>query len=302
MAVYEAEFHERTRGPSLIIWLVGAVVATFLVWAHFAALDEIVKAEGEVVSGSRPQIVQNLEGGILTELLVREGDAVEAGDVLARLRDTQFRATVDDLTAQLAAAEIRMLRLQAEIAGERDFIVPEDLAEMNPAILASERALLAARQADYQSRLDGAMMIVDETRRELAVMEDLYAREFAALIELSRARKANGDAEIRLNEILTSTDLERAAALSEVLLERDTLRQNLRLAQDQLARTVVTSPMAGIVNSVNVVTIGGVVRPGEEIFQIIPAGDTLYIEARVRPADIANVVAGAAGDDQAFGL
>ncbi len=292
MAVYEADLHERTRGPSLIIWLVGAVVAVFLSWAHFAALDEIVKAEGEVVSGARPQIVQNLEGGILTELLVREGDTVQAGDVLARLRDTQFRATVDDLTAQLAAAEIRMLRLQAEIAGERDFVVPDDLAQMNPAILASERALLAARQADYQSRLDGAMMIVDETRRELSVMEDLYARDFAALIEVSRARKANGDAEIRLNEIVTSTDLERAAALSEVLLERDTLRQNLRLAQDQLARTVVTSPMAGIVNSVNVVTIGGVIRPGEEIFQIIPADDTLYIEARVRPADIANVVAG----------
>lgn len=292
MAVYDAAFDTETRGPGLTIWLVAAVVALFLVWAKFAALDEIVKAEGEVVSGARPQIVQNLEGGILTELLVREGDLVEAGDVLARLRDTQFRSTVDDLTAQLAAALIRRARIEAEIAGESAFTVAPDLAEQNPEILVSERALLAARQADYRSRIEGASLILDETRRELSVMQDLYDREIAALIELTRARKANTDAEIRLNEILTATDLDRAAALSEVILEIDTLRQNLRLAQDQLARTVITSPMTGIVNSVNVVTIGGVIRPGEEIFQIIPAGDTLYIEARVRPADIANVVPG----------
>jgi membrane fusion protein, adhesin transport system len=172
--------------------------------------------------------------------------------------------------------------------------VPDDLAAMSPAIIASERALLVARQADYLSRTEGAAMILAETRRELEVMEDLYAREIAALIELTRARKANGDAESRYNEVVTTADLERAGALSEVLQEIGTLRQNLRLAQDQLARTVVTSPMRGVVNAVGVATIGGVIRPGEEIFQIIPAGDTLYIEARVRPADIANVVVGQA--------
>jgi membrane fusion protein, adhesin transport system len=100
MATYDAEFEGRMRGSSLIVWLVGATVLVFVIWASFAVLDEIVKAEGEVVSAARPQLIQNLEGGILTELLVREGDLVEPGDVLARLRDTQFRATVDDLTAQ----------------------------------------------------------------------------------------------------------------------------------------------------------------------------------------------------------
>jgi membrane fusion protein, adhesin transport system len=294
MATYDAQFEGPMQRSSLIVWLVGATVMVFLVWAAFAALDEIVKAEGEVVSAARPQIIQNLEGGILAELLVREGDLVEPGDVLARLRDTQFRAAVDDLTAQLAAAEVRRLRLEAEIAGAMDFTVPEELAAMGDDIVASERALLVARQADYLSRTEGAAMILTETRRELAVMEDLYQREIAALIELTRARKANGDAEIRYNEIVTTADLERAGALSEVLQEIGTLRQNLRLAQDQLARTIITSPMRGIVNSVGVATIGGVIRPGEEIFQIIPAGDTLYIEARVRPADIANVVVGQA--------
>jgi adhesin transport system membrane fusion protein len=292
MTVWTDDLAPKTRGPSLIIWLTGLAVLLFLVWAAFAPLDEIVRAEGEVVSENRPQIVQNLEGGILAELLVAEGDSVEPGQVLARLQGTGFQANVDDLNARIDAAEIRKLRLEAEMTGGEEFIVPGDLAARAHEIVASEQALLVARQADYFSRIDGAGRIVAETRRELEVMEDLYAREIAALIEVTRARKANSDAEARYNEIVTGAELERADAYAEVLAELSSLRQELRLAQDQLSRTVITAPMAGVVNNLGVTTIGGVIRPGEEIFQIIPAGDELYIEARVKPADIANVVAG----------
>ncbi len=292
MASLDAEFEGQMRGPSLIVWLVAATVLVFIVWAKFAWIDEIVRSEGEVVSSERPQIIQNLEGGILQELMVSEGDLVQPGQVLARLRDTQFRTAVDDLEEQLAAAEIRRLRLEAEMAGESDFTVPDDLVAVSPEMVASERTLLAARQADFQSQRDGAASILEETERELAVMEDLLARDIAALIEVTRARKANSDAENQFNEIVTGMQLERATEYSEVLSDIGTLQQELRLAQDQLSRTVITSPMQGIVNAVGVATIGGVIRPGEEMFTIIPAGDQLYVEARVRPADIANVVTG----------
>ena len=292
MASLDAEFEGQMRGPSLIVWLVAATVLVFIAWAKFASLDEIVRSEGEVVSSERPQIIQNLEGGILQELLVTEGDLVQPGQMLARLRDTQFRTAVDDLEEQLAAAEIRRLRLEAEMAGESDFTVPDDLLAVSPEMVDSERTLLAARQADFQTQRDGAASILEETERELAVMEDLLARDIAALIEVTRARKANSDAENQFNEIVTGMQLDRATEYSKVLSDIATLRQELRLAEDQLARTVITSPMQGIVNAVGVATIGGVIRPGEEMFTIIPAGDQLYVEARVRPADIANVVAG----------
>jgi adhesin transport system membrane fusion protein len=296
MAAIDADFDtgERRRfgGPSLTIWLVAVAVLAFVGWARFAALDEIVRSEGEVVSAARPQIVQNLEGGILAELLVVEGDHVEPGQVLARLRDTQFRAQVADLEGQLAAAEIRRLRLESEMAGAADFVIPAEMEAANAEFAASERALLAARVADFESRRASMAEIVDETRRELETMEDLYNREIAALIEVTRARKANSDAEARLNEIVTGVALERATDHSEVLTQIGTLREELRLARDQLARTVVTSPMRGIVNAVGISTIGGVVRPGEEMFTIIPDGEQLFVEARVSPADIANVVAG----------
>jgi len=128
MATIDAEFSGRMRGSSMTIWLVGTTVMVFLLWAKFAWIDEIVRAKGEVVSASRPQIIQNLEGGILAELLVSEGDIVQTGDVIVRLRGTGFQTSVADLEDQVLAAEIRRLRLEAELAGAFDFEVPVEIA------------------------------------------------------------------------------------------------------------------------------------------------------------------------------
>ena len=294
MVTITEEFEGRTRGPSLLIWLVGLTVVLFIVWAKFAVIDEIVRANGSVVSSSRPQIIQNLEGGILAELFVSEGDQVEPGDVLARLRGTQFETAVTDLREQVAAAEIRRLRLEAEIDGQFDFEVPTEIAEFLPNMVASERSLLNARQSDYVSRTEGAQAIVTETRRELRVMEDLHNRDIAALIEVTRSRKADSDAQNAYNEIVTQSELERASEYSEVLSTLATLSQDLRGAEDRMERTIITSPMRGIVNSLGVTTIGGVIRPGEEIFQIIPLDDELFVEAEVSPSNIANVIPGQA--------
>ncbi|EAR52490.1 putative protein secretion efflux system, membrane fusion protein (hemolysin-type secretion transmembrane protein) [Oceanicola granulosus HTCC2516] len=293
-AMSDIERETSGRGASLVVWVVALAVLVFLVWARFAPLDEIVRGQGEVVSGARPQSVQNLEGGILAELAVGEGDMVSEGDVLARLHGTQFVTRVDDLRDQVIAAEIRRLRLEAELEGQFDFVVPEDYAIHSPDILASERALLAARQSDYTTRLEGARRLATETARELETLEDLFARDIVALLEVTEARKANSDAETKVSEIETTAELERATSYSETLLDLATLKQELRLAEDQLARTVVRAPMRGVVNAVGVTTIGGVVRPGEEMFEIIPAGDELFVEAQIAPKDIANVVAGQA--------
>ncbi|MBQ0811115.1 biotin/lipoyl-binding protein, partial [Roseovarius sp.] len=132
-----AELNGRLRGPSLMVWLCAASVWIFILWAAFAWIDEIVRAPGEFISTSRPQIIQNLEGGILAELLVQEGDVVARGDVLARLHDTRFNSEVADLQDQIAGLEVRQLRLEAELAGQFDFVVPEALAERAGEMVAS---------------------------------------------------------------------------------------------------------------------------------------------------------------------
>ncbi len=279
----------RMRGPSLTIWLIGASIAAFLIWASVAWVDEIVRAPGEVVSSSRPQIIQNLEGGILAELNVAEGDIVEPGQTLARLYGTQYQSAADELADQIAGLEIRRLRIEAEMAGMTGFEVPEEFANRVPAIVASERSLLQARQAEFAARVTGAQAVLDQTGAELDLLEKMYAREIAPLIEVTRARKANSDAQNRLSEAVNTTELERASDYSKTQGDLAALRQKMKLATDQLDRTVLLAPMRGVVNKLSVTTIGGVVRPGEEILQIIPLDEELFVEAKVKPRDIAAV-------------
>ncbi|MEL7254845.1 MAG: HlyD family efflux transporter periplasmic adaptor subunit [Pseudomonadota bacterium] len=292
MTTIEAHQDQVFSGPSWIIRLIGLALLIFLVWAGFAKVDEIVRADGQVVSSSRSQIIQNLEGGILARLDVRQGDLVEAGQVLATLQDTKFRTAVNDLQDQIDALEIKKYRLEAELEGAFDFAVPEELAVRSPAILASERALLDARQTDFSSRRDGARAILKQAQSEYANMRKLYKEQIVAQLEVNRAKTSVSDAEIRYNEIGTQSELERAEEYSRTVQDLSSRRQELRLAQDQLARTVITSPMRGVVNSMAVTTIGGVIRPGEEIFEVIPLGEELFVEARVRPENIASVERG----------
>jgi len=292
MSQAEDDLAASTRGASRIIYLVALALIVFLVWAAVAWVDEIVRADGEVVSSSRSQIVQNLEGGILAELSVRQGDTVTAGQVLARLQDTKFRAAKDDLQDQIDALEIRRHRVEAEMEGAYDFMVPDELAKRSPSTLASEKALLNARQTNFVGRRDGAREILDQLQDELTNMEQLYKKKIVALIEVNRSKQAVSDARLKYNEIGTQGELELAEEYSQTLQDLTSRRQDLRLAQDQLKRTVITSPMAGIVNSLAVTTIGGVIRPGEEILEIIPLGEELFVEARVKPENIASVEPG----------
>lgn len=293
-ATVDASLEHAMRRPSMTIWLVTATVMAFVVWAGFAWVDEIVRAEGEMVSQSRPQIIQNLEGGILAELTVKEGDIVQPGDVLARLQSTKFQTNVDELQEQITALDIRRLRLEAEMAGAYEFQADAEMVARSANIVTSENALLFARQSDFQSRAAGARAVLDQATKELGLLENMLERKIVSLIEVTRARKAHGDAEAKYNEIVTQMELQRASEFSDTLKELATLKQNMKLSQDQLNRTVLVAPLRGIVNNLSVTTIGGVVRPGEEIFQIIPLDEELFVEAKVAPENIANVKRGQA--------
>ncbi|MEO0659879.1 MAG: HlyD family efflux transporter periplasmic adaptor subunit, partial [Pseudomonadota bacterium] len=176
----------------------------------------------------------------------------------------------------ITALTVRQLRLEAELAGQFGFDVPPALAARMPGVVASEQALLTARQTDFVSRREGAERVLDQAAQEKELLERLLDRQIVALIEVTRARKAWADARIKLDEIITQTELERAQTHSDTLKELNTLRQNFKAAQDQLNRTVLTSPVRGVINNLAVTTIGGVVRPGEEILQIIPLDEELF--------------------------
>jgi type I secretion membrane fusion protein, HlyD family len=287
-----AALQDSSRRLSLTIWIVVAAIVIFLLWASMAWVDQIVRGPGEITSSAKPQIIQNLEGGILAELYVGEGDVVEPGQVIARLQSTQYQTQVDDLEDQIATLEIKRARLEAEMAGRDTFAVTEAQRALVPEIVISESALLKARMADVAARAKGAKNVMAQAREELDLVERMYKKDVAPLIEVTRARKTFSDAERAWREIGTQAALERAAEHSDVLGKLATRRQQLKLAEDQLDRTVLTAPMRGVVNKLPVATIGGVVRPGEEIAQIIPLDEALVLEARITPRDIAHVQPG----------
>ncbi|MBU0643945.1 MAG: HlyD family type I secretion periplasmic adaptor subunit [Alphaproteobacteria bacterium] len=292
MATFDDMLDKDMDRPGWIIRISAVVIVIFLLWAAIARVDEIVRSDGEMISSSRPQIVQNLEGGILSELLVHEGQEVEQGQVLAKLQGTEFRTSVDDLQEKIDALEVRRLRLEAELEGEDAFVVSDDLAARAATVLASEKALLKARVGDYLARKDGAMAVLKQAETERSLMEDMLTKNVVSLIEVTRARKSHSDAQLKYNEIVTQAELQRAEDYSDTLKELASVKQALTLANDQLGRTVIVAPMRGIVNSLMVTTIGGVIRPGEELVQIIPVDEELFVEARVRPEDIAHVQPG----------
>jgi membrane fusion protein, adhesin transport system len=222
MTTLDPALTEVPERPGRVIRLIGLAFAAFLVWAALAPVDEIVRAEGQAVSTARPQIIQNLEGGILAELMVTEGETVEAGAPLARLHATQYQSTVDDLRDQIATLELRRLRLEAEMTGQDVFDPPADLAARLPAIAASESALLAARLADAAARIEGARQVAKQADRERDLLEAMLKQEVVPLIEVTRARKIAADAQNRLNDAVAQTELERAQTHADTLKELGT--------------------------------------------------------------------------------
>lgn len=281
----------RGRHHTMLIVLVIAV-AVFIVWASVFQIDEVARAGGEVITGSRVQVIQSVDGGVLSELLVREGDRVEPGQVLARLDQTRFASTVGEINARLFALKAKVARLRAEVVGREELTYPEGLKEQAPETTRVEQALFAQRRTGLSEELRTLRVAVDLAGRELALVKDLHDDGDASGAELLRAERGLNEAEAQLvnrqNRFLEEARLELTKAEDEIAQNEQLLIRRL----EEQENSVFTALVLGIVKNVRVTTVGGVLGPGEELMQIVPIEDELLIESRVSPADIARVEPG----------
>jgi adhesin transport system membrane fusion protein len=326
--VNKALIEDAPRVVRLTIWAIIGFFLFLLLWANFAVIDEVTKGDGKAIPSSKIQKIQNLEGGIVSELFVKEGQIVEAGAPLIRLDDTRFASNVGETEADRLSMLLRVERLSAEV-DDRPLNFPDDVLKAVPGQAKSEESLYISRRQQLHDEIGGLQEQLIQRqqelrefsskqaqyrqqlglqRQEINMSEPLVAQGAVSPVEVLRLKRAEVEtrgqldattlaiprAESAIKEVQRKIDETRGKFRSDALTQLNEARTDLNKAQatgkaleDRVSRTLVTSPVRGIVNKLLVNTIGGVIQPGSDMVEIVPLDDTLLVEAKIRPQDIA---------------
>lgn len=269
----------------LSIGLMFAVVGTFVWWAAASELEEVTRGQGRVVPSSKEQVIQSLDPGVLTGMLVREGDSVEKDQLLLRIDDTRVNALLRELQAKTHALAASAARARTEAYGGRLEFPPE--VRNSPELIRRETEAFNARRRaldDSVEALRNGMKLLD---REIEITEPMVGRGLVSEVELLRLKRQRNDLALQMADRQNKFRTDAAADLIKFEAELSQARETLVARADAAQRTEIRSPMKGTVKSIKISTIGGVVQAGQDIMTIVPTEDTLVIEAYVRPADVA---------------
>ncbi|MCK3826970.1 HlyD family type I secretion periplasmic adaptor subunit [Pseudomonas sp. 910_23] len=326
--VNKALIEDAPRVIRLTIWAIIGFFVFLVVWAGFSQIDEVTRGDGKAIPSSKLQKIQNLEGGIVAELYVKEGQIVEAGAPLIRLDDTRFVSNAGETEALRLAMQLRVERLSAQV-DDRPLNIPDDVLKAAPSQAANERSLYESRRQQLKDEVGGLQeQLVQRQqelreftskqgqyrsqlslqRQEINMSEPLVAQGAVSPVEVLRLKRAEMEtrgqldattlaiprAESAIKEVQRKIDETRGKFRSEALTQLNEARTELnkaestgRALEDRVSRTLVTSPVRGVVKQLLVNTVGGVIQPGSDMVEIVPLDDTLLVEAKIRPQDIA---------------
>jgi adhesin transport system membrane fusion protein len=318
---------EPVRARALLRALVWISVL-FLIWASVAKVAEVTRGDGKIIPFSQVQILQSMDGGVISELLVHEGDEVQKDQVLIRIDQTRFMSSVNESRAQYLSLLAKAARLRA-LAEETPFELPEDVIKEDPATAEEERRLYESKkeelnglvsvskqqmiqrqqeQVELVAKKEQAAKAYELTAKELSATRPLLASGAVSDVEILRLErdvsKYRGERDMasaqiarvssavteftrKVQEVELTFRNDARKDLSETMGKLNSLSQGSVGLSDKLARSVIRSPVKGIVKRLMVNTVGGVVQPGKDIIEIVPLEDNLLVEARIQPKDIA---------------
>jgi len=304
------------------------VLLLLLLWSAFAYVDEVTRGEGKVVPSSQLQVIQSLDGGIVEEIFVKEGQHVREGDVLIRIDSTRFTSSLAENQAQVFALKVKAARLEA-LTQNKPYILPVELLAGDAGIIAQERGLydstvseLTAQTSvsqqqiiqreqelrEAQAKHEQATRSLELTEQELTVTEPLamtgavseveilrLRRDVARLrgernqasAQISRVHAAISEAKRKMQEVELNFRNKFSTEFSETLGKLSALNATSSGFADKVIKADIKSPVHGTVKRLLINTQGGVVQPGKDIIEIVPADDTLLLEAKIKPQDIA---------------
>jgi len=287
-AVQSAYLLDPAPAAMWAVYLLLAAIAMAVAWAGFSQVDIVAKANGRVVPDGKEQVIASLEGGILRELLVREGQQVTEGQALAMLDPTRFESQQAEGTSKKLALLGTLARLQAEATGKA-LKFPDEIPE---AVAAAEIESNEARQRALNEAVETTGRSAALLQRELNMAQTMSARGLMSEVEVMRVRRQLNDLQLQTQERINRFRQEAAGEMVRVRNELALLEEQMVVRDDALRRTTLLSPVRGVVKTVRANTVGGVVQPGAPVMEILPLGPRVLVEARVKPADIGFVRTG----------
>ncbi|ATU65145.1 HlyD family type I secretion periplasmic adaptor subunit [Piscinibacter gummiphilus] len=289
-----AQIVEDTPRITWALYLMLTIVVTAIVWASIARVDEVTRADGRVVPDGREQVIASLEGGLLRELYVREGMQVQEGQELVQLDPTRFESQQNEGQAKRLALKGTVSRLSAEAMG-RPLKFPPDVTE-SASIVAAETEAYGARKYALDAAVSANQRSVALLMKELGVSEAMAAKGLMSDVEVMRLRRQVNDLQLQSQERVNKFRQDASTELVRVQTELAQLDEQIAGRADVLRRTVLTSPVRGLVKNIRTNTIGGVVSPGAPIMEIVPLSSRVLVEARIKPKDIGFVRVGQAAE------
>lgn len=275
--------HEKHKGLYWAITLLFAFLVIFVIWAYFSPLEEVTRGQGSVIPSSREQVIQSLDPGVITEMLVKEGDIVEKDQILLKLDDTRSSAIFRESEAKVKNLEAMQARLKSEAYG-----IPLSF----PAGLDEE--LVKRETAAYKARLRQLHEAVASLRnskalldKEINITAPMVKQGVMSEVELLRMRRQSSDLALQIAERDNKYATDANNELIRVEADLAQAKENMAQRADPVERALMRAPMRGIVKNIRINTVGGVVSAGQDIMEIVPLDDKLLVEAYIRPQDVA---------------
>ncbi len=281
---------KRKSKTTSIIMVTAASVGAFLAWASYAEIDQVSRASGQVIPAGRVQLIQSTDGGVIASILVKEGDVVRKGQKLVQLDRVKIEAAADEGKAKVAAMKTVKSRIEAELF-DKPLVFPADVNDF-PDFMSNQRQLFLKRRAAQTQDISALRNMLALADQELSMNMPLLAYGDVSRSEVIRLQRSVADIQAQIankqNKYLQDLQAEYAKVEEDLVTAEQTMTQRLSSLKD----TDIEAPTDGIVKNIRLTTIGGVLRPGDEVLQIVPTGEQLIIEGKVQPADIAYVRVG----------
>ncbi|WP_259344558.1 HlyD family type I secretion periplasmic adaptor subunit [Pseudomonas aeruginosa] len=280
-----ALIEQKTPASVLVLWLMLGTVVIGLLWAHFARVEEVTRGEGRVIPASREQVIQSLEGGIMKELYVKEGQVVEQGQELLKIDPTRVGANYGEALSRVQGLKGAIARLRAE-AYDTPLEFPEDIQQI-ATIVRDETQAYNARQKTLQDSVKALRRSLELAEGEVRLSAPMAQQGLVSEVEIMRLRRQANEFNLQITDRLNRF---RSEANNELTRSESELAQALEVLkgrEDVMNRTSITAPVRGTVNNIRVTTRGGVIQQGAEIMTLIPLEDRLLVEVKIQPADVA---------------